>query len=113
MQRVRRWSVSDLIPSRRRRSDAGQVPVVLGAGMVVGLILGAIMGARPVRSRLQVVPAGLGRASGLFGQLIRRARRAGDDGSSVVFTDEDTADGVRRKAPAAGSTAGKQAPTRV
>jgi hypothetical protein len=55
--------------------------------MVVGLILGATMGAMPTRPRLQAVPAVLGRASGLFGRLIRRARRAIDDETSVVLTD--------------------------
>jgi hypothetical protein len=115
MQRVRRWIGSKLVLPRRRRSDAGRVAVVLGAGTMVALILGATMGARPVRSRLQAVPAGLGRASGLFGRLIRSARRAAADGSSVALSDGDAGNGVRPKAPAAKSTVGdgEQALTRV
>ena len=113
MQRVRRWIASEPVLPGRRRSDAGQAAVVLGAGMVVGLILAATMGARPLRSRLQAVPAGLGRASGLFGRLTRSARRAIDDGRSVVLPDEDAGNGVQPKAPAARSMVEEQELTRV
>ena len=112
MQRVRRWVGSKLALPRRRRSDAGRVAVVLGAGTMVSLILGATMAARPLRPRLQAVPARLGRASGLFGRLIRSARRA-IDGSSVVPADEDGGNGVRPKAAAAKSMAGERALPRV
>ena len=112
MQRVRRWIASELIPPRRRRSDAGRVAVLLGAG-IVSLTLGATVVVRPLRSRLQAVPAELGRASGLFGRLITTARRTSNDGSSQVLTGEDTDNGVQPKAPAARSTAGVDASTRV
>lgn len=113
MERMRRWMPSGLIPPLRRRADAHHVSAVLGAGIVVGLIVGAGMGARPLRSRLRAVPAGLGRASGLFGRLVMSARRAVDGGSSVVLTDEDTATDVKPKAPAANSPAREQALTGV
>lgn len=113
MQRVRRWIGSQLVLAGRRRSDAGRVAAVLGAGTMVALILGATMGARPVRSRLQAGPAGPGRASGLFGGLIRSARRAAADRNSVALSDGDAGNGVRPKAPAANSTAGEKALTRV
>src|SRR5262245_31874259 len=102
MQRMRRWIDSKPVPPRRRRSDAGRVAVVVGAGSMMALILGGlIVRTRPLRSRLQAVPAGLGRASEPFGRLIRRARRATEDGSSVVLQDEDAGDSIPSKAPAA------------
>lgn len=113
MQRMRRWIDSKPVPPRRGRSDASRVAVVVGAGSMMALILGGlIVRARPLRSRLQAVPAGLGRASGQFGGLIRRARRATEDGSSVVLPDEDAGDGMRAKAPAARSMAGTGADSR-
>ena len=111
MQRVTRWIASKLTLPRRRRSDAGRVAAVVGAG-VVGLGLGASIIVGPLRSRLQAVPAGLGRVSGLFGRLMSTSRRADEDGSSVVLTDRDTGDGVQPKAPGARSPAGEETPTR-
>ena len=88
MPRVKRWIASVPIPRRRRRSGAGQVSVVVGAGMVMGLILGA--------------------TSGQFGRLLKSARRAVDEGNSVVLTDRDSGNGVQKKAPPSKPLAGSR-----
>lgn len=111
MQRVTRWMASKLTPPRRRRSDAGRVAAVVGAGMV-GLGVAASMVVGPLRSQLQAAPARLGRVSALFGRLVRTPKRAVDDRNSVVLTDADSGDGVQPKAPAARSTVGEETPNR-
>jgi hypothetical protein len=89
MQPMRRWIPADLALPRRRRPDRPRARFFTG-GVVLGLILGAAVGAVSLRSHLQAVPSALSRARTLAGRLMETRNHE----ESVILT-QDAGDGVR------------------
>jgi len=77
------WSAADPILERRPHPD-GPTVLVFGAGLALGLALGATVGAGSPRSQLQAASGGLRRAGRLATRFIEDVGRP-HDGNSVAL----------------------------
>jgi hypothetical protein len=110
MHNLGTWIAADPFFARRPRPD-GPTALVFGAGLALGLALGATVGAGSPRSQLQAASGGLSRARRLASRFIGGVGRP-HDGNSVALVEPATS-GAWPRPHESGVEPGTEAPDRT